>query len=176
MNFEPTRRALERAVRAHVALGSGLASSLAIPGNDSAPAPEEPYATVTLISSALDGTPYSRYGADGEEDATLGAVLADYSVQWLGEGSYERAHRFRFWCSTPLGIRHAHELGFTFNRCGPVRQIDAVISAAWEERSGVDLSIAYRYRYAAPASEIGTYDCIPLETNGEPQGDITYVA
>ena len=176
MNFEPTLRTVELALRTYVARGSGLERPLVRVGNRSAPAPTEPYATVTLISSELDGTPYSRYGTDGAEDATLAAVLADYSVQWLGEGSHERAHRFRFWCSTPLGIRHAHELGFTFNRCSPVRQIDAVISAAWEERSGLDLSIAYRYRSAAPASEIGTYDCIPLETVGEPQGDITYVA
>ncbi len=176
MSFGPTPRTLERALRAHVARGSGLALRLVRPGNESRAAPTDPYATVTLILSELDGTPYSRYGVDGAEDATLGAMLADYSVQWLGEGSYERAHRFRFWCSTPLGIRDAHELGFTFNRCSPVRQIDAVISAAWEERSGVDLSIAYRYRSAAPTAEIGTYDCIPLRTNGEPRGDITYGA
>ena len=145
--IEPTTQNMERAVRGFVAAGSGLESRRVRPGNSDGPAPNELYATVLLIHQAIDGIPETplRLSAEGERlDAETHAnVRSRYSVQWFRPGAHDAAKRLSVWASSPTGRDLASSLGLTFIRVSDIRQLDDIVSNAWEERAGLDLDLGY---------------------------------
>lgn len=64
-----------------------------------------------------------------------------YSLQWFRGGAVDRAHAFRIWSGSALGILEAEELGLTFIRAGDVRLLTDLDDDKWEERAGLDLKI-----------------------------------
>lgn len=58
--IEPTRYKVEEAVRALVATGSDIPRPCVIMGQDNAPLPDLPYATVTLINDLSEGYTWTR--------------------------------------------------------------------------------------------------------------------
>ena len=145
----PTTQSLERAVRAYVAAGSGLEPRQVRRGNQRGAVPDSLFASVLLIHNAIQGIPAtaSRLTGDGLSLAaeTLGATVEDryYSVQWFREGARDAARGFSVWVYSPEGLQSALDAGLTLLRVSDVRQLDEVVSGAWEERAGLDLHIGY---------------------------------
>ena len=143
----PTTIDLEDAVRGFVAAGSGLDLNQVIPANDGGPAPTDLFASVVLIHNAIEGIPatVSRLTEDGLslDAGTLATVEDRYSVQWFREGARDAARSFSVWVYSPEGLQSALDAGLTFRRVSDVRQLDEVVSGAWEERAGLDLHIGY---------------------------------
>ena len=97
-----------------------------------------------------------------EEDVqatVLGSIWATYSVQWFRTGAQDAAMMFQQWTSSPLGQLGAEQRGLTFQRCSAVRQLNEIVSAAWEERAGLDLTVSYVQR---TDQQIGTIQTVPL--------------
>ena len=136
----PTSQTLERAVRRYVAEGSGLEKINVIPGQVGGPSPTGPYATVLLIDEAAEGQEWTRderverAGEPTADVTSYESVRVDWSVQWFRKGARDLARTFRFWAQSPLGVQAAAERGLTLYRTSGVRQLDAIISEAWEER------------------------------------------
>ena len=143
----PTTIDLEDAVRGFVAAGSGLDLNQVIPGNAGGPAPTDLFASVVLIHNAIRGIPAtaSRLTGDGLslDAGTLATVEDRYSVQWFREGARDAARRFSVWVYSPEGLQSARDTGLTLRRVSDVRQLDKIVSTAWEERAGLDLHIGY---------------------------------
>ena len=143
----PTTQSLERAVRAYVAAGSGLESGQVKPGNGNWPSPSDLYVTVLLIHQTIQGIPATALRLTGDglglDAETLATVEDRYSVQWFREGARDAARRFSVWVYSPEGLQSAQDTGFTLLRVSDVRQLDEVVSGAWEERAGMDLHIGY---------------------------------
>ena len=164
--ISPDTRTLERAVRGYVAAGSGLESRRVLPGNRNAPASNDLYATVLLITASVRGIPYTLYEGDGElvDASTIGTVGARYSVQWYRRGARDAARRFGVWTSSPKGVDFANARGLTFMRVSDVRQIDSIVSDAWEERAGLDLDLEYQESVQESIPTIGS---VPITINRE---------
>ena len=140
--IRPTTDTLEEAVRGYVALGSGLDfDTHVLPGNDNGPAPNELYASVLLVRSRQDGM--GAFQTDGTDALTQTAVQERYSVQWYRTGAKDAARQFRLWTATPEAQEYLLETGLALVRTSEVRQIDAIIADAWEERTGLDLDLGY---------------------------------
>ncbi|MCY3553736.1 MAG: hypothetical protein OXH56_00295 [Gemmatimonadetes bacterium] len=138
----PTSTTLERSVRRWVASGSELDRQLVIPGRSNGPSPEDAYATCLLVRARADGHAWARLNdtAPDEQDAFMSYTFS-YSLQWFRGGSVDRAHAFRIWAGSALGVLEAEELGLTFIRAGDVRLMTEVDDDEWEERAGLDLAI-----------------------------------
>lgn len=143
----PDSETLGKAVQSYVALGSGLDRDLVIRGNQKAPAPVESYATVLFMTDLQHGfvwTTESQTDAQATDGRLSVSVFdsstVDFSVQFFRKGAHDLARRLRTWCRSPFGIEAAERRNLTFFDCGPVRQLDDVVSAAWEPRAGLDLS------------------------------------
>ena len=130
---------IERAVRAFVAEGSGIAAKLVIRGNDEddGKAPDELFATVLLIDDREVGLPILSY-AHAEGIQVRSVRRAVYSVQWFLKGAQEAADNFIMWASSGLG----RSPRFSIQRLH-VRQRDTIITSAWEDRAQMDLAINY---------------------------------
>ena len=163
MTANPATAPLEASIRSYVAAGSGLRSQVVIPGNDVGPAPQELYASVLLIHQEIRGIPANIF--DGEaEGRTLATVHGRYSVQWFRSGARDAAFRLAVWISSSVGLEAAVSRGFTMLRVSDVRQLDELVSDAWEERAGLDLDLGYSYLLAAPLHPIET---VAIEVRGE---------
>ena len=140
--IEPTTKSLERSVRRWVASGSGLDRQLVIPGRSNGPSPEDAYATCLLVRARADGHAWARLNdtAPDEQKAYMSYTFS-YSLQWFRGGSVDRAHAFRIWAGSALGVLEAEKLGLTFIRAGDVRLMTEVDDDEWEERAGLDLAI-----------------------------------
>ncbi len=160
----PTTYDLEDTVRGLVATGSGLDFNQVIQGNDDGPTPDGIFASLVLIHQATEGIPSTamRLTADGLSlDApTVATIRGRYSVQWFREGARDAARRFSVWVYSPRGLQSAQEAGLTVRRVSDVRQLDEVVSAAWEERAGVDLDLGYRQ---AITETVDYLQAIPIE-------------
>ena len=140
--IRPTTDTLEEAVRGYVALGSGLDfDTHVLPGNDNGPAPNELYASVLLVRSRQDGM--GAFQTDGTDALTQTSVQERYSVQWYRTGAKDAARQFRLWTASAEAQEYLLETGLALVRTSEVRQIDAIIADAWEERAGLDLDIGY---------------------------------
>ena len=165
--ISPDTRTLERMVRAHVAVGSGLETRRVIAGNIGRPSPDGLYATVLLINQAIQGIPSTRFAlsdASGLLDAPTQATVRDrYSVQWFRAGARDAARRFSVWVSSPMGLDYMAARGLGFLKVSGVRQLDNVISGAWEERAGLDLDIGYVETLQEEAGAVGIIRTVPIE-------------
>ena len=144
----PTETQVARVVRRIVAEGSGIDSSLVIPGNDPHPAPQSLYASVLLVNSWVQGAAYDG-GTVRDEVTSLDVpsvvlnVTSVYSVQWYREGAMDVGVRFRMWCESSDGASRIAERGMLLSRCGDLRRLDFVISSNYEERAGLDLTLRH---------------------------------
>ena len=68
---------------------------------------------------------------------------ARYSVQWFRKGAHDAAKRLSVWVWSPEGVAQAQESSLTVLRVSDVRQLDDVVSGAWEERAGLDIEVGY---------------------------------
>ena len=137
----------EARIRKFVATGSGIDSKWVIPGNDNAPSPRAPFASVLLITDNADGLPAIREADEGDDDVRLHNTRdrrATYSVQFYRKGAHENASKFVAWAVSDVGNLAAEEFGFRAQRVGDVRQLDDVVSDDFEERCGLDLTLDYQ--------------------------------
>lgn len=160
----PTTQDLERAVRGLVAQGSELEPRRVRPGNQRGVAPEGLFASVLLIHQAIQGIPatVSRLAGDGLSlnAGTLATVEDRYSVQWFREGARDAARRFSVWVYSPVGLQSALGAGLTLLRVSDVRQLDDVVSGAWEERAGLDIDVGYTQKIE---QTVGRLKAAPIE-------------
>ena len=153
MTVEPGTKHLERAVRAIVALGSGLDRSRVIRGQENVPFPAPPVATVTLITDLPDGFVWTRDERVGnrvytdptftdgptiDEQVFLSSELT-YSVQWFGEFAADYARQFSLWARSPGGTSEMARRGLTFYRTGAITDLSAITDSKWEDRRGLEL-------------------------------------
>ena len=162
----PTATTLEDAVMGYVALGSGLKRDTnVLSGNENGPAPNDLYASVLLIRSRSDGMPSDRATQTGSiQSLTEAAVQDRYSVQWYRKGARDAAQRFRLWTASPEAQEYMDRVGLAFVRTSEVRQIDSIISDAWEERAGLELDIGYIQSLRQDVQEVQT---VPIEIRSE---------
>ena len=144
----PSAETLGKAVQSYVALGSGLARELVIRGNQKAPAPKAAYATVLLMTDLSHGYAWTVESASAAQQAdgrvavsVFDSSTVEYSVQFYRRGAHDLARRLRLWCRSPMGIEAAERRNLTFFNTSAVRQIDEVVSADWEPRASLDLSL-----------------------------------
>ena len=160
----PTTQGLERAIRGLVAAGSSLESRRVRPGQRGGPIPGDLFATVLLIHQDTEGLPVTPMSLSSDglslDAPTVATIRGRYSVQWFREGAHDAAKRFVTWVWSPTGLAHAHSAGLTVRRVSDVRQLDDVVSGAWEERAGVDIDIGYVQRIN---QTLGYLRSVPVE-------------
>ena len=104
----------QRAIRAFVSRGSGLARSNVCPGNDSFPRPAGPYATVLVGTERQLGYSDSieRLNDDGDaREVVIEVWEALVYVQFFRDGAHDRAHRFGGWIDSPAGRLAEERMG-----------------------------------------------------------------
>ena len=146
----PTSSALERAVQSYVSEGAGLirrdsAGEITVldvlVGKRGKVAPTTLFGTVTLIADSEEGTAWTRQTPAGL--MTFESRSVSYSVQFFNKGAHDAARRLRLWAKSPQGRSVATMRGLTLYRFSAVRNLDDIVSAEWEERSGIDLELGY---------------------------------
>ena len=146
----PTTARLEDAVAELVAAGSGVDYNSVLSGNKGTPVPDGLFASLALIHHAIEGMPATVMSlASGETDLnapTVATVRGRYSVQWFRTGAHDAANRLSVWVWSPEGAAQAQKADLTVLRVSDVRQLDDVVSGAWEERAGLDIDVGYTQR------------------------------
>ncbi len=170
---------LERRLRTYVAKGSGIDTTLVIPGNESAPLPSGLFASVTLITDSTAGQASEHYfdADDGQVGVSVQAThFATYSVQFYRSGAQSAAERFVKWSQSPLGRleadRNDAEIQGTFGGArfrvrNPlvVRDVSAIIpDDEYEERVAIDLDIAY---LQPDVQAVGRMERVPVDLAGD---------
>ncbi len=174
--------ALERAVRAWVAAGSGLARERVIPGNDPHPRQGWPYATVTLVSDLVDGSAWTRYVKDGNsiESTTMVSTEIEFSVQWFAESQDAKnlARKFLVYVKSPTGLDEAGRRGLTFYRHGALRDLSADVDKRLQTRLQVDVTLGVVW---SDTRDVGIAETIGIHVNRElipdnPHGELGFRA
>lgn len=149
--FTPGHEDLEERLKAWVAEGSGINYDHVLSGKQNFPAPNVIYSTVLLITPATIGTPSRRWIEESGvyKYETVASVKDIYSVQFFRKGSRDAARRFAVWAYSPDARDSARAKAFTFHTIRNQREMGAIVSAEWEERFGLDLTIGYTQRYVA---------------------------
>ena len=133
-----------------VAAGSGLDYNSVLSGNKGTSVPDGLFASLVLIHQAIEGIPATvmSLAPDGADlDApTIATVRGRYSVQWFRTGAHDAATRLSVWVWSPEGVAQAQKSDLTVLRVSDVRQLDDVVSGAWEERAGLDIDVGYTQR------------------------------
>ena len=160
----PTTQSLERAIRGLVAAGSDLESRWVRPGNQGGAVPNDLFATVVLIHQDIEGIPATVMSLASDEadlDAlTIATVRGRYSVQWFHTGAHDAAKRLSVWVWSPEGVAQAQKSDLTVLRVSDVRQLDDVVSGAWEERAGLDIDVGYTQKID---QTVGRLKAAPIE-------------
>ena len=133
-----------------VAAGSGVDYNSVLSGNKGTPVPDGLFASLVLIHQAIEGVPATVMSlASGGTDLdalTIATVRGRYSVQWFRTGAHDAATRLSVWVWSPEGVAQAQQADLTVLRVSDVRQLDDVVSGAWEERAGLDIDVGYTQR------------------------------
>ena len=161
------RATFEDNIRAFVSKGSGIQSNYVIPGNDNGPRPQRLHATVLLIDDEKVGESNRHWTRVFDADGNVqGYELwqrdnhrAAYSIQFFGAGARAAAERFFAWAESEFALEDASLLKFSLWDLSKIRQIDTLVTDAWEERVGIDGVFMYWYdsRYTP-----GIVDTVPL--------------
>ena len=167
----PTTSEVERDIRGLVAAGSGLLPDHVIPGNGDGPSPDGLYASVQLIHEDVEGIPSTSLEVDSDS-RQLASVRARYSVQWFRDGARDAARTLSVWTSSPDGLTQAGRADLTVLRVSDVRQLDDIVSDAWEERAGVDIDIGY---VQTIDQTIGYVRTVPVEVQAGGQTQLVEV-
>jgi len=159
---------VDQAVRDYVAVGSGLSGERVLHGNSDGPAPVDAYATVLLTTSRREGRAQVRYAEVGNtiHATTIASFALMYQIQWYRDGAHEMAVRFRQWTESPGGVMCASQHGLYYSSCSEVVQIDSIISAEWEERAAVDLTMGH---YRSLTQDAGIIESVLFSVNGGAQ-------
>ena len=159
-----TTQEVERAVRGLVAQGSELEPRRVRPGNQRGTVPDELFASLALIHQGIEGIPATVMSlASDEADLnalTMATVRGRYSVQWFRTGAHDAATRLSVWVWSPEGVAQAQKSDLTVLRVSDVRQLDDVVSGAWEERAGLDIDVGYTQRID---QTVGRLKAAPIE-------------
>ena len=103
-----------------------------------------------MIHQAIEGIPATVMSlASGEADLNapmVATVRGRYSVQWFRTGAHDAARKLSVWVWSPEGAAQAQKADLTVLRVSDVRQLDDVVSGAWEERAGLDIDVGYTQR------------------------------
>ena len=160
----PATATLEDAVAELVAAGSGLDYNSVLSGNKGTPVPDGLFASLVLIHQAIEGIPATVMSlASGEADLdalTIATVRGRYSVQWFRTGAHDAATRLSVWVWSPEGVAQAQKSDLTVLRVSDVRQLDDVVSEAWEERAGLDIDVGYTQKID---QAVGRLKAAPIE-------------
>ncbi len=160
----PTAASLEDAVAKLVAAGSGVDYNRVRSGNKGASVPDGLFASLVLVHQAIEGMPATVMSlASGEADLnapTVATVRGRYSVQWFRTGAHDAATRLSVWVWSPEGVAQAQKSDLTVLRVSDVRQLDDVVSGAWEERAGLDIDVGYTQKID---QTVGRLKAAPIE-------------
>ena len=133
-----------------VASGSGVDYNSVLSGNKGTPVPDGLFASLAMIHQAIEGMPATVMSlASGDTDLnapTVATVRGRYSVQWFRTGAHDAANRLSVWVWSLEGAAQAQKADLTVLRVSDVRQLDDVVSGAWEERAGLDIDVGYTQR------------------------------
>ena len=133
-----------------VAAGSGVDYNSVLSANKGTPVPDGLFASLVLIHQAIEGIPATVMSlAPGGADLdapTIATVRGRYSVQWFRTGAHDAATRLSVWAWSPEGVAQAQKANLTVLRVSDVRQLDDVVSGAWEQRAGLDIDVGYTQR------------------------------
>ena len=119
---------------------------------------------MVLIHQAIEGIPATVMSLASDEadlDAlTIATVRGRYSVQWFRTGAHDAAKRLSVWVWSPEGVAQAQQADLTVLRVSDVRQLDDVVSGAWEERAGLDIEVGYTQKID---QTVGRLKAAPIE-------------
>ena len=171
--LEAGTSAMQRNLRRHIALGSGLYTAEAdgnitvlrvIPANGPGPAPAGEHATVLVRSRQQEGEVYqgaTQADADSARTATTARqVLARVSIQFFRAGAAATAERFLNWAESPAGKLSEEALELVLVPPFRDSRADALIGDRLEERVVVDVGLRYLDRLDQTT---GTIENVPLE-------------
>ena len=166
----PTQNDIDVAVRAFVALASGLDSSLVIPGNDPHPSPSVPYASVLEITEIGNGID-SEIDTPGLTPETkilknVGSRTILYSVNFYKAGAADFIKNLLSFPSTTPGQIFLAQNNLTWSKAGSVRRLDSEMGSKFEERRQVDIELKYQSRREVGINSIGSVD-IELDLSAE---------
>ncbi len=160
----PTTARLEDAVAELVTAGSALDYNSVLSGNKGTLVPDGLFASLVLIHQVIEGIPATVMSlAPGGADLdalTIATVRGRYSVQWFRTGAHDAATRLSVWAWSPEGVAQAQKADLTVMRVSDVRQLDDVVSEAWEERAGLDIDVGYTQR---TDQTVGRLKAVPIE-------------
>lgn len=170
----PLQNDIDIIVRAFVALSSGLDSSLVIPGNDNAPSPTAPYASVLNTTKQVDGidAEIARPGLL-QEDAklfTAGRRNIVYSVQFYGPLAADQAEGLLSFPASSAGQLFLAENNLTWRRAGNVQNLDSIAGSKFETRRQVDIEFRYQSKSVTDIKTIGS---VEIEMSLSAESDLT---
>lgn len=139
-------------VRTFISGATGLTLAQVILGNQSAPAPNGPYATVVTTSVQADGVDWINYVEDdpGEADSLLDATTvgnreASFSVQFFREDVFEHAREVLQYPHTPNGHFFLLQNKMAWRSESPIINSDQVNpSNVWDNRAGITLNLGFK--------------------------------
>jgi len=153
---------LDVRVRKLVSLASGLDSKYVIPGNDSKPAPNVPYATVLEIAQKGSGIDSEVATAGPSETQTTleqsGRRIITFSVQFYKDGAAEFAEGLLSYASTTPGQIWLAQNGLTWSIAGDIISLDAVMGSRFEQRRAVDITFRYQSQRQIDINRIGSVE------------------
>ena len=159
---DPLQIDLDEKVRQFVALASGLDFDTAvIPGNDSAPSPNIPYASVLEIIEKGNGidSEVAIEGPDPQIQKTLkqsGSRSITYSVQFYKAGAADNAKSLLSFPSTTPGQIWLAENDLTWMIAGDIVNLDSVMGSKNEIRRAVDITFRYQSKRQVDIHAIGS--------------------
>lgn len=171
---DPLQVDLDKKIRKFVSLASGLSSKFVIPGNDSNPAPNEPYASVleiTKVGSGID----SEVARTGPTDILKtmkrsGRREITYSVQFYKTGAADFAEGLLNYASTSTGQLWLAENSLTWVIAGPVQNLDSIMGSKFEIRRAVDITLRYQ---STSQEDINTIGSVEIDLTLSAEADLT---
>lgn len=164
---------MERGLRRHVAMGSGLFTAdlsgaitalQVIPANGPGPAPAGVFATVLVSSRTQEGEPYRVDTQPAVTDpltaTTARQILAQVSIQFHRPGAVAAGEHFLNWAESPAGKLAEENLDMMLVPPFRDRRVDTMVGDRLEERLVVDLAVRYLGSIGQAA---GTIEDVPLE-------------
>lgn len=155
--------ATDAAVRTYV---NRLAGVPALPGNTNRQRPEQAFATVLLVSSGAEGTPYEIVEAGAPR--TLATSTLDYSVQFHGDGASESAQLFRDRADS--GVYDLAD-GLVYQGASDIQRLDEVLSDEFHERAVVNVRLRRTQEVMIDQADAEAGSII-LNINGEQEAPI----
>ena len=133
---------LARVIRASIAEATNLPSTVVIPGDDKAPRPAEPYASLLLIADTNRGG-YPIHRTEPGTDRTLQQRTANFSLQFYRTGAHAHAQNYAMWVTSAAGLAHAETHDYRIDRPLTVDQTNLEISDVFDERARIELAVQY---------------------------------